>query len=45
MAMCGPRDVYREFSFDGDMTLPVGAAVGAGVGVNGAGFTVTAGAF
>ena len=43
MAMCGPRDVYREFSFDGDVTLPVGSAVGAGV--NGAGFAVTAGAF
>ena len=43
MAMCGPRDVYREFSFDGDVTLLVGAAVGAGV--NGAGFAVMAGAF
>ena len=45
MAMCGPRDVYREFSFDGGVILPVGAAVGAGVGVDGAGFAITAGAF
>ena len=39
--MCGPRDVYAEFSFGGG-TLLAGTTVGAGVA--GVGFAATAGA-